>query len=193
MTREKMNFDVLIVGGGPAGLSSAIKLAQLAKKNKKELNICVVEKGSEIGAHILSGAVLETKALDELIPDWKTKDSPIKTEAKKDNFLLLTKNKSFRLPTPPQMKNKGNYIISLGNLCRWLAKQAEELNVNIFPGFSASEILFDEKGDKIIGIRTGDQGIDKDGKQLENYQQGYDLLAKQTIFAEGCHGSLTKK
>ena len=188
-----MNFDVLIVGGGPAGLSSAIKLAQLAKKNKKELNICVVEKGSEIGAHILSGAVLETKALDELIPDWKTKDSPIKTEAKKDNFLLLTKNKSFRLPTPPQMKNKGNYIISLGNLCRWLAKQAEELNVNIFPGFSASEILFDEKGDKIIGIRTGDQGIDKDGKQLENYQQGYDLLAKQTIFAEGCHGSLTKK
>ena len=188
-----MNFDVLIVGGGPAGLSSAIKLAQLAKKNKKELNICVVEKGSEIGAHILSGAVLETKALDELIPDWETKDSPIKTEAKKDNFLLLTKNKSFRLPTPPQMKNKGNYIISLGNLCRWLAKQAEELNVNIFPGFSASEILFDEKGDKIIGIRTGDQGIDKDGKQLENYQQGYDLLAKQTIFAEGCHGSLTKK
>ncbi len=188
-----MNFDVLIVGGGPAGLSSAIKLAQLAKKNKKELNICVVEKGSEIGAHILSGAVLETKALDELIPDWKTKDSPIKTEAKKDNFLLKKKNKSFRLPTPPQMKNKGNYIISLGNLCRWLAKQAEELNVNIFPGFSASEILFDEKGDKIIGIRTGDQGIDKDGKQLENYQQGYDLLAKQTIFAEGCHGSLTKK
>ena len=188
-----MNFDILIVGGGPAGLSSAIKLAQLAKKNKKELNICVVEKGSEIGAHILSGAVLETKALDELIPDWKSKDSPIKTEAKKDNFLLLTKNKSFRLPTPPQMKNKGNYIISLGNLCRWLAKQAEELNVNIFPGFSASEILFDEKGNKIIGIRTGDQGIDKDGKQLENYQQGYDLLAKQTIFAEGCHGSLTKK
>ena len=131
MTREKMNFDVLIVGGGPAGLSSAIKLAQLAKKNKKELNICVVEKGSEIGAHILSGAVLETKALDELIPDWKSKDSPIKTEAKKDNFLLLTKNKSFRLPTPPQMKNKGNYIISLGNLCRWLAKQAEELNIGI--------------------------------------------------------------
>ncbi len=188
-----MNFDILVVGGGPAGLTSAIKLAQLAKKNKKELNICVVEKGSEIGAHILSGAVLETKALDELIPDWKSKDSPIKIEAKKDNFLLLTKNKSFRLPTPPQMKNRDNYIISLGNLCRWLAKQAEELNINIFPGFSATEVLFDEKGNKVIGIRTGDQGIDKDGKQLENYQQGYDLLAKQTIFAEGCHGSLTKK
>jgi electron-transferring-flavoprotein dehydrogenase len=193
MTREKMNFDILVVGGGPAGLTSAIKLAQLAKKNKKELNICVVEKGSEIGAHILSGAVLETKALDELIPDWKSKDSPINIEAKKDNFLLLTKNKSFRLPTPPQMKNRDNYIISLGNLCRWLAKQAEELNINIFPGFSATEVLFDEKGNKVIGIRTGDQGIDKDGKQLENYQQGYDLLAKQTIFAEGCHGSLTKK
>ena len=188
-----MNFDVLIIGAGPSGLSAGIKLAQLAKKNNKELNIGIVEKGSEVGAHILSGAVLETKALDELIPDWKSKDSPLKTEAIKDNFLLLTKNKSFKLPTPPQMKNDGNYIISLGNFSRWLAKQAEELGINIFPGFAASEILYDDKINKVIGIRTGDQGIDKKGKQLENFQQGYDLFAKQTIFAEGCHGSLTKK
>ena len=193
MNRESMNFDVLIIGAGPSGLSASIKLAQLAKKNNKELNIGVVEKGSEVGAHILSGAVLETKALDELIPDWKSKDSPLKTETKKDNFLLLTKNKSFRLPTPPQMKNDGNYIISLGNFCRWLAKQAEELGINIFPGFAASEILYHEKTNKVIGVRTGDQGMDKDGKQLENFQQGYDLFAKQTIFAEGCHGSLTKE
>ena len=193
MTRESMNFDVLIIGAGPSGLSAGIRLAQLAKKNNKELSISVVEKGSEVGAHILSGAVLETKALDELIPDWKSKDAPLKTETKKDNFILLTKNKSFKLPTPPQMKNDGNYIISLGNFCRWLAKQAEELGVNIFPGFAASEILYDEKAKKVIGIRIGDQGIDKNGKQLENFQQGYDLLAKQTIFAEGCHGSLTKK
>jgi len=188
-----MNFDVLIIGAGPSGLSAGIKLAQLAKKNNKELNIGIVEKGSEVGAHILSGAVLETKVLDELIPDWKSKDSPLKTEAIKDNFLLLTKNKSFKLPTPPQMKNDGNYIISLGNFSRWLAKQAEELGINIFPGFAASEILYDDKINKVIGIRTGDQGIDKEGKQLENFQQGYDLFAKQTIFAEGCHGSLTKK
>jgi len=193
MNRESMNFDVLIIGAGPSGLSASIKLAQLAKKNNKELNIGVVEKGSEVGAHILSGAVLETKALDELIPDWKSKNSPLKTEAKKDNFLLLTKNKSFRLPTPPQMKNDGNYIISLGNFCRWLAKQAEELGINIFPGFAASQILYHEKTNKVIGVRTGDQGMDKNGKHLENFQQGYDLFAKQTIFAEGCHGSLTKE
>ena len=188
-----MIFDVLIIGAGPSGLSTSIRLAQLAKKNNKELNIGIVEKGSEVGAHILSGAVLETKALDELIPDWKSKDSPLKTEAKKDNFLLLTENRSFKLPTPPQMNNEGNYIISLGNFCRWLAKQAEELGINIFPGFAASEILYDKKTDKVIGIRTGDQGINKDGEQLENYQQGHDLFAKQTIFAEGCHGSLTKE
>ena len=193
MNRESMNFDVLVIGAGPSGLSASIKLAQLAKKNNKELNIGVVEKGSEVGAHILSGAVLETKALDELIPDWKSKNSPLKTEAKKDKFLLLTKNKSFRLPTQPQMKNDGNYIISLGNFCRWLAKQAEELGVNIFPGFAASEILYHEKTNKVIGVRTGDQGMDKNVKHLENFQQGYDLFAKQTIFAEGCHGSLTKE
>ena len=191
-----MNFDILIIGAGPAGLSASIRLAHLAKENKKELNICVVEKGSEVGAHILSGAVLETRALDELIPDWKNKESPLKTEAKKDNFFLFTKNKSFKLPTPPQMKNEGNYIISLGNFCRWLAKQAEDLGVNIFPGFAASKILFDSSAsseDKVIGVRTGDLGVDKNGNKLENFQMGYDLFAKQTIFAEGCHGSLTKQ
>ncbi|PPR38100.1 MAG: Electron transfer flavoprotein-ubiquinone oxidoreductase [Alphaproteobacteria bacterium MarineAlpha6_Bin4] len=193
MTKESMNFDVLIVGAGPSGLSASIKLAQLAKKNNKTLNICVIEKGSEVGAHILSGAVLETKALDELIPDWKSKDSPLKTEATKDNFLLLTKNRSFKLPTPPQMKNNGNYIVSLGNFCRWLAKQAEELGVNVFPGFAASEIIYNDKKNKVIGIKTGDQGLDKDGNKLENFQEGYDLFAKQTIFSEGCHGSLTKQ
>ena len=192
MDRESMNFDVLIIGAGPSGLSAAIRLATLSKKNKKDLNICVVEKGSEIGAHILSGAVLEPRSLNELIPDWKTKDAPLKTEAKKDNFLLLTKNKSFKLPTPPQMKNDGNFIISLGNFCRWLGKQAEELGVNIFPGFAASKILFDEK-DNVIGVRTGDLGLGKDGTKLENFQMGYDLFAKQTIFSEGCHGSLTKQ
>ena len=187
-----MNFDVLIIGAGPSGLSAGIKLAQLAKQNNKELNICIVEKGSEVGAHILSGAVLDPQSLNELIPNWRKKESPLITEAKTDQFLLFTKNSSYKLPTPPQMKNDGNYIISLGNFCRWLAKEAEELGINIFPGFAATKVLFAENNN-VIGIRTGDLGIGKDGKKLENFQMGYDLFAKQTIFAEGCHGSLTKE
>ena len=187
-----MNFDVLIIGAGPSGLSAGIKLAQLAKQNNKELNICIVEKGSEVGAHILSGAVLDPQSLNELIPTWRKKKSPLITEAKTDQFLLFTKNSSYKLPTPPQMRNDGNYIISLGNFCRWLAKEAEELGINIFPGFAATKVLFGENNN-VIGIRTGDLGIGKDGKKLENFQMGYDLFAKQTIFAEGCHGSLTKE
>ena len=192
MNREKMNFDVLIIGAGPSGLSAGIKLAQLAKQNNKELNICIVEKGSEVGAHILSGAVLDPQSLNELIPNWRKKKSPLITEAKTDQFLLFTKNSSYKLPTPPQMRNDGNYIISLGNFCRWLAKEAEELGINIFPGFAATKVLFAENNN-VIGIKTGDLGIGKDGKKLENFQMGYDLFAKQTIFAEGCHGSLTKE
>ena len=187
-----MNFDVLIIGAGPSGLSAGIKLAQLAKQNNKELNICIVEKGSEVGAHILSGAVLDPQSLNELIPNWRKKKSPLITEAKTDQFLLFTKNSSYKLPTPPQMRNDGNYIISLGNFCRWLAKEAEELGINIFPGFAATKVLFGENNN-VIGIKTGDLGIGKDGKKLENFQMGYDLFAKQTIFAEGCHGSLTKE
>jgi len=187
-----MNFDVLIIGAGPSGLSAGIKLAQLAKQNNKKLNICIVEKGSEVGAHILSGAVLDPQSLNELIPTWRKKKSPLITEAKTDQFLLFTKNSSYKLPTPPQMRNDGNYIISLGNFCRWLAKEAEELGINIFPGFAATKVLFAENNN-VIGIRTGDLGIGKDGKKLENFQMGYDLFAKQTIFAEGCHGSLTKE
>ena len=187
-----MNFDVLIIGAGPSGLSAGIKLAQLAKQNNKKFNICIVEKGSEVGAHILSGAVLDPQSLNELIPNWRKKKSPLITEAKTDQFLLFTKNSSYKLPTPPQMRNDGNYIISLGNFCRWLAKEAEELGINIFPGFAATKVLFAENNN-VIGIRTGDLGIGKDGKKLENFQMGYDLFAKQTIFAEGCHGSLTKE
>ena len=140
-----MNFDVLIIGAGPSGLSAGIKLAQLAKQNNKELNICIVEKGSEVGAHILSGAVLDPQSLNELIPNWRKKESPLITEAKTDQFLLFTKNSSYKLPTPPQMRNDGNYIISLGNFCRWLAKEAEELGINIFPGFAATKVLFGEQ------------------------------------------------
>ncbi len=184
--RESMQFDVVIVGAGPSGLSAAIKIKQLSP----ETTVCIVEKGSEVGAHILSGAVIETKALDELIPDWKAKGAPLNVEAKSDNFLLLTEKSAFKLPTPPQMHNKGNYIISLGNLCRWLAEQAMGLGVEIYPGFAASEVLFE--GDKVVGIATCDMGVAKDGSQKASYQRGVALKGKYTLFAEGCRGSLTQ-
>jgi electron-transferring-flavoprotein dehydrogenase len=187
---EVMQFDVVIVGAGPSGLASAIRLKQLADEQGKNLEVCVVEKASEVGAHILSGNVFETKALDELIPNWKDKAAPLNLQVKKDKFLFLTENSAFRLPTPPQMHNKGNYIISLANLCRWMATQAEELGVQIFPGFPASEVIFE--GDVVKGIRTGAFGIAKDGSKKESYQAPMELRAKQTIFAEGCRGSLTK-
>ncbi|MGH1379090.1 MAG: electron transfer flavoprotein-ubiquinone oxidoreductase [Alphaproteobacteria bacterium] len=189
--RENMEYDVIIIGAGPSGLSCAIKLKQLSAENGTDLNVCILEKGSEVGAHIMSGAVFETRALDELIPDWNDKGAPLTCAATKDKFAFLTQSGSIPLPAPPQMHNKGNYIISLGNLCRWLGEQAEELGVEIFPGFAATEILYDDTG-KVIGIATGDMGIDENNEKTEQFEPGMELHARQTIFAEGCHGSLTK-
>lgn len=190
--REAMEYDVVIVGGGPAGLSCAIRLKQLSQETGKEISVCVLEKGSEVGAHLLSGAVFEPKSLSELIPDWKEKGAPLRTPVKKDSFLFLTEKGAMKLPTPPQMHNHGNYIISLGELGRWLAGQAENLGVEIFPGFAAAEVLYDNKN-AVIGVATGDMGIDREGHKTDMFEAGVELHARQTIFAEGCHGSLTKE
>jgi electron-transferring-flavoprotein dehydrogenase len=186
-TRDIMNFDIVIVGAGPSGLAAAIRLKQL----KPELTVCVLEKGSEVGAHLLSGAVFETRALDELIPDWKEKGAPLDTPAGEDRFLLLTKKFAVPLPLPPQMRNHGNYIISLGTFAKWLAEQAQTLGVEIYPGFAAAEVLYNDDG-SVKGVATGDMGVNKKGEKTDHYQPGMELHAKQTLFAEGCRGSLTK-
>jgi len=197
MERESMEFDVVIVGAGPSGLTAAIRLMQLAQAEGRETTVCVIEKGSEVGAHILSGAVLEPRALDELIPDWKNLGAPLNTPAAKDEFLFLTEKGAHTLPTPPQMNNHGNYIISLGNFCRWLAEQAEAMGVEIYAGFAGAEVLYHDtgavKGGAVKGIATGDMGRDREGNPIDGmFEPGVELHAKQTIFAEGCRGSLTK-
>ncbi len=185
--REAMEFDVVVVGAGPAGLAAAIRLKQLAP----DAAVCVVEKGGEVGAHILSGAVIEPRALDELIADWKEKGAPLSTEAGEDRFLYLTKRRAWTLPTPPQMHNHGNYIVSLGDVCRWLATQAEAAGIEIYPGFAASELLIEDG--RVVGIATGNMGVEKSGEHGANYQPGMELRATYTLLAEGCRGSLSKQ
>ncbi len=186
MTREAMEFDVVIVGAGPAGLAAAIRLKQLAP----EASVCVVEKGAEVGAHTLSGAVIEPRALAELIPDFLARGAPLTTPAGEDSFLFLTRTGSLRLPTPPQMRNHGNFVVSLGAVVRWMAAQAEALGVEIYPGFAAAELL--EEAGRIVGIATGDMGIGRAGAPGPNHQPGMELRASYTLFAEGCRGSLSK-
>ncbi len=185
-----MEFDVVIVGAGPSGLAAAIRLRQLALEHGRDLSVCVLEKGSEVGAHILSGAVMEPRALSELLPDWREEGAPLHTPATKDHFWFLTHQAAYPLPTPPAMANEGNYIVSLGNVCRWLAGRAEALGVEIYPGFAATRVLFDD--DRVAGVITNDQGRGRDGNPKADFEPGMALVARYTLFAEGCRGSLTK-
>jgi electron-transferring-flavoprotein dehydrogenase len=186
-----MQYDVVIVGGGPAGLAAAIRLKQLSPQT----GVCVIEKGSEIGAHILSGAVMDPRALAELVPDWKERGAPLNTPVSEDRFLFLTEAGSFRTPNwmlPVCFKNHGNYVISLGNLTRWLGKQAEELGVEIFAGFAGAEVLYDDRG-AVKGVATGDVGVNRKGERTDAWQPGMELHAKYTFFAEGCRGHLGRQ
>ncbi len=194
MEREFMEYDVVIVGAGPSGLAAAIRLRQLGAESGKEVTVCVLEKGSEVGAHILSGAVLEPRALNELLPDWKEMGAPLNAPVSDEKFLLLSETGGISVPVwmlPGQMQNHGNYVVSLGNVCRWLGEQAEALGAEIYPGFAAAEVIYHEDG-RVKGVATGDMGVGKDGAQKDSYTPGIELHGKYTFFAEGCRGSLTK-